>query len=487
MTWSSRALLLLVLTSVLLIGLTPIRLDDVFLYLAFGLKIFETGSLADTDPFIFTIPNYEWHIGHEWLAFVFYYAVYALGAYPALIWVRALFASLAFLLLWIIGESCKVALWLRLFAMSFVLYLAQARIFRDRSSIFGDLFAAALLWALADKKLNSMTSRKKWGLPLFFWLWIQLHPAFILGYVFLTLFIFSSWKTWSAQVRRDWILVGIASAAVGAVSPSGPMALLWPIQKFLSTDWQFFKEVNLEWIPVLQADFLTAPYKVTLALWATFVFLLSARSSVQSKNVFLVLCSLAVSYLTFSATRFLSMGALCLGVLFFVSIQDLHWFRKNGFNRVSTGVSFVVPLIWLFVFFSHPESDLGFLKEGRALYGTVPTKATEVLLSLPPGPVFNDWELGGYLVWRLGQRQKIAAHGFISDIQALKENYYRFSYSPKDWDEIINGKKVEYFMFRSQTLRTSQEAHAGWLQALYGKEWIKIYEDPAAVIFKKNH
>jgi hypothetical protein len=45
----------------------PVQSDDIFMYLAIGRRFFNDGRLPRIDPFLFSLPDYHWHITHEWM------------------------------------------------------------------------------------------------------------------------------------------------------------------------------------------------------------------------------------------------------------------------------------------------------------------------------------------------------------------------------------------------------------------------------------
>jgi hypothetical protein len=470
----------LCLGGLFLFALDPIRLDDFFLYLSFGRRFFDLGEFGATDPYIFSIQDYHWDVMHEWLSYLYYYGVYFMGGYWAVIVFRALWVCCAGLILLV---TCKRSN-LSSFGTSFIFIssflAASPRCFKDRSSFFSDLFTAALIFCLTDENFLSKNSKIKWFLPLGFLLWVQLHPGYVVAWAILGLFLISNWLTWGARQRKEWLAITVLSGLITLLNPNGIGVILWPINMIFSGDWSVFGRIN-EWVPSLKADFLPVGYKVYLCAYMVFAVTLTIFSF--RRNRFMTGVALLLCYLGLSSSRFLSLSVIGLGVLAADSLRSIAWVNLNRvqMNLAALVLSiavFLCSLIW-------PGHGVRFIISGNPLHPSVPEEGVRFLTTLPPGNTFNEWDLGGYLIWMMDGRQKIGAHGFISDPNLVHDKIYRFSVSKEGWNEIILGGKVEYFIIRRQTYELSHQA--AWIRELDGPEWLKIYTDRAAVIFRKNH
>src|SRR5262245_22518463 len=83
--------------SLVLLGLVaffPVQSDDIFMYLAIARRVMREGTFPPVDPFLFSIPNYHWHILHEWGSHLLAYAVFSLAG-----WTGLIVAKLALILL----------------------------------------------------------------------------------------------------------------------------------------------------------------------------------------------------------------------------------------------------------------------------------------------------------------------------------------------------------------------------------------------------
>ncbi len=76
--------------------LRPIADPDFWWHLRTGQLISQTGSIPHSDPFSFTNNGKPW-IAHEWLSELFFYGLYKIGGYAALILTFSTIITAAFL------------------------------------------------------------------------------------------------------------------------------------------------------------------------------------------------------------------------------------------------------------------------------------------------------------------------------------------------------------------------------------------------------
>ncbi len=473
----------LCLAAILLLALDPVRLDDFFLYITFGRRLFSLGSFGATDPFIFTIKDYHWDLWHEWLSYVVYFSTYSLGGYKGVIVLRALFVGAA---AGIILRTCargRLAPLTSVIVLAAAVYAASPRCFLDRASFFSDLFTLLVLMALTDSRFTARGGQLKWLLPGLFLLWVQLHPGYVIGWFLLGLFILSCWREWDFKDRREWVIVMVLSVLMTVLNPTGLDVIFWSIHKTFAGNWGVFNQIA-EWTPSLSADFLNLPYKIFLVIYMAAVLLVTALNT-RRNGWFLFAAAVTLSYLGISSARFLSLSGLGLGVLLAAGLARLNWSWAKAEFRFAGVLAMAIPALIIGILSVTQDRGLRFLIFGNPLHATVPVEALHFLNGLPPGNIFNEWDLGGFLAWELDGRQKIGAHGFISDPDLVMQHIYRFSVSREGWNEIILGGDVEYFFLRRQTFERSRDA--AWIKELSGPDWRPVYQDRAAVIFQRNH
>lgn len=470
----------LVLLFVFILGLSPVHSDDLWMYLALGRKLFTDGGFGDTEPFLFTFPGFHWHVWHEWFSYVVYYSIYLVTGFRGLVVFRALLVTCAAALVWKAGSRFKfpTALILLIGAASF--YFASARAFADRASFFSDMVTVGLLYLLTDPKFIDRSTRRKWFLPVLFVCWVQFHPGYLIGWAMIGLFYVVHFRDWNSADRRNWLIIFGLCVIAPVLNPIGLKGVMIPIATFLSPDWHIFREINSEWMPTLTAYFLSVGYKIFVVVFSAGALLITGWNAKRG-DWFPFIAALLLCYLGISAVRFLSLSGFGLGVLVMTSLERRKFEWLSG--RWPAIASFSVPIFCILISLSTDTLGLRFFFTQDPVADGVPVKAARLFDVLPPGNIFNEYDFGGLLAWELNGRMKFAAHGHLDKPSLVVQNYYRFSYNRKNWDEIINGGNVEYFFFRTKTLLDNPEA--GWVHEIMSPRWHKIYEDSAAMIFQR--
>ncbi len=428
----------------------PIRLDDLFLYLALG-----RDGLPATDPYLFTISPHVWHPWHEWLSFEYYFGLYSLGGYEAIIFARALSVTL------IAGLLLKISLnrgqsWLvSLLIVGLGLLIAAPRAFHDRSSNFTDLFCVLILCAL----LNERPERWRWFLPPLFVLWANLHSSFIFGWTILGLFVLLT-----SRERLKWITCLALCVLATLLTPSGFEGALWPVRAIFGGDWGILAGI-VEFEPTWSTESVSLSYKLVFA----FVTALVLGHALWRRSWLPLALGILIAALSWRYVRMVGFGGFGLAAL-----AVTRWpSRKIPRDQILAGVIVGCGLLTPFM-----------LPLGRwPLHETVPTDAMTFLRTQTPGRIFNEWQLGGFLAWELERPWQIAAHGFVSDPVLVERHIYRATVTREGWDEIVLQGGVRYFMLRRQTFEEMRGA--AWVRELEGPMWRPIFADGAAVIFER--
>ncbi|MGH2592595.1 MAG: hypothetical protein ACRDGG_03695, partial [Anaerolineae bacterium] len=156
---------------------TPVD-TDMWWHLRSGQTILETRTLPLVDPFSHTKAGEPW-INHSWLAQIALYGAYAIGSFPALAILVALFVLMAFIFVWKQMDGGP-------FLRAFILVLAattSAVIWAPRPQMFTFALTAVVGYIVYLYKWRQVD--RLWLLPLIFVAWANLHGGFAVGFILL--------------------------------------------------------------------------------------------------------------------------------------------------------------------------------------------------------------------------------------------------------------------------------------------------------------
>jgi hypothetical protein len=482
--------LALTLAAVFCLTLLPSRTDDLFMTLSLGRRFLELRSFGDTDPFLFTLPDYHWHLWHEWLSYLIYYSLYLISGFQGIVLLKASLSAMGAAMVWKAGARFGLPPLIPLIITIASLGVAFPRI-SERSSLFSDLLSCLVLFVLTAPGIQDYlrNGKLKWFFAGVFLIWTQLHPGFPVGWLLLLLFILINFRDWNGRERREALLTLLLCMGIGVVNPIGIEGLFYPFKKFFSPEWNIFRAINSEWQRTLIASYLPLGYKIFLLGYISTVLMTAGFSGGSRKQkLFPLLAVLLLAYLGLSGARFLALAGLGLGILWgsFLGQSSSRWhaFGEACKGRKAAAASLLLPLAAFLFSLSSNEFGPRLLLGENVVAGEVPVEEVRLFKKLPPGNIFNEYEYGGLLVWELNGAMKIAAHGHIDSPALVMSRYFRFSYSPKDFNEIIYGGDVQYFLVKTETLRNNRGA--GFVQELLGPRWEVILSNDRVTILQNR-
>lgn len=473
--------LVLGLSAVCLLGwFSPeISDSDFWWHLKTGQYIAETHALPVPDPFAYTTAlaktaypaeprTRQFNLTHEWLAQVLMYSVYRVGGFAGIVLARAGalvgFCALAGLAAYWRRGSFGAAV-----AVAFAAGSIASTFTTDRPYLI-TLLLLALTLILMELR------RWLWLLPPLFLVWANCHGGYFLGWVVLGAYSAEALVHW-LQKRPDpgsrqlWLVSAICVLVCG-INPNG----LRIFQVLLDYRGSFLQGRLLEWA---RPSF-WPPQAFSILLVAAGVAMLWARRQVRIAD-WLLFGAFAAAALT--AQRNIILVAL-VAPLFLVSY--LPWNL-----RVPVWGEFVVLLLVAAGLATGIARGIFF--QLRVAEWRYPAGAADFLLAnRVTGPMFNTYEYGGYLMWRLWPQQRVFIDG-----RALSESvfmdYARILYNHdesdggKTADQLLDQYGVQVIVMNSFEYTTGPiYLLAPALADPKQTTWKLVYHDPQALVFMRN-
>jgi hypothetical protein len=480
--WSvNRALLaLLGLAAVLLLGwFSPEVYDtDFWWHLKTGQYILEHRALPVPDPFAYTTalrgPAYRgedvtrhFNLTHEWLAQAALYGIYRVSGFPGIVLARAalltIFCALAGLIVF-----RRTGGWYKAGAAAVLCALAAKQFALDRPYL-----ATFVLLALTIAILEFR--RPLWLLPPLFIVWANAHGGFFLGWVALA--AYSAEALW-LRIRkrpqpgdRALYLAAAISLAVSGLNPNG-FRVLEVLGYYRSS---FLQSKLQEWAPPR----LLVPGLFPVLLFGAGAVLIWARRKVRPAD-WLLFAAFAAASVTALRNVFLT-GFWAPVIL----ASYLPWKRPApriaGFAVAGAAAVALVGGVASGRFF-----------QLRAAEWRFPSGAADFLLEHNvTGPIFNTYEYGGYLIWRLWPHQRVFIDGRALS-ESLFLDYARILYNHDE----SGGKSAQQLLgdYGVEAIVMNGFEYQGGLVYLLAPaladpaqtDWKLVYTDPQAVVFMRH-
>jgi hypothetical protein len=467
--WVAPAVIFLAAVSLLSLFAGEISDTDFWWHLKTGQYIAETHALPATDPFAYTTPAAaaypgeqrvrRFNLTHEWLSQLAMYAVYALSGFPGIVLVRAI------LLIAICGLAGFLAARLSASLPAGILAACAAAsvmvgFTADRPGVVTFLGVAVFVTLLELR-------RGWWALPPLMLVWANCHGGFFLGWVALLAYSVTT------RERRLWLATACA-ILVSGVNPNG----FGVIETLLDYRRSPMTRDLIEWH---RPSLWGAPYGFDILLYLAALALALGRKRVQPAQWILFAAFATASLMAFR-------NAPLIGFLAPVLIAAYFPWRISVSRGVAWAGAALAPVA-MAAGFGHGGFQL------RVAQWTIPEGAAQYLAERHiRGPIFNTYEEGGYLIWKLWPRERVFMDG-----RALSESVYRdynaILYNAGSYADQVTGPRAELLdRYGVQTvIMNTMDYVSGTLYPLaiglanpVSDEWKLVYDDPQALIFTRR-
>jgi len=471
---------LLALCAVFLIGLfsTEIADYDFWWTLKSGQFIAQNHRLPVPDPFAFTTRlahdaysgesvTRQFNLTFEWLAQLKFYSIYRLAGFGGIVLFRALLLTGCCALIGLIvwrrtgGFYCALA---AAFATAAVLWPDFAH---DRSYLFTFLFLAATLAILEYR-------RWLWALPIIAVVWANCHGGFFLGSVAVAAYCAEALylrRVAHAKQDRELWMVAAVSVAASAINPNG-FRVIEVLGYFRHS---FLQSKLLEW---------TAPTLWPLAPFSALLFLgvaamLWARSRVRIAD-WLLFAAFAVAALSAQRNIFL------IGFWAPVVIASYLPFRR-AVPAIAPFAAAALVLALLAIGLAR-----GAFFQFRVAAWRFPSGAADFVLAHGvTSRMFNTYEFGGYLIWRLWPQQRVFIDGRALS-ESIFNDYARILYNHSGADggktglSLLDQYGIQTIVMNGFEYSEGQVYNLMLAISTGLTEWKLVYNDPQAVVFMRQ-
>jgi hypothetical protein len=468
--------------SLFLITLRPIADPDFWWHLRTGQFIVQTQAIPHTDPFSYTKLGQPW-VTHEWLSEIIIYAIFQLGGFGLLIFIFSLVITGAFLLTYLRSPAEA-----RPYVAGFVLLLgavSTAPTWGVRPQMLSLLLASLFLFLLDRYRRNG---RLKYLIPLPFLMlaWVNMHAGYFLGLVIIAVYItggliemlvavlFKSEQAEHPPTLRFIISLSITLGAcilISLANPNGVLIIIYPFQTLTSSSMQQFIQ---EWFSPDFHQLIWQPLA-----WLILALIGAGMISKKSISFANILLTLGFGYAALISMRNIPFFALAAIPVLAEQVGSLvkipaTVYAPSRLFRIMVpillvGILLVTGLRFIQVVQQQPKTEAE----------NFPQTAVDWLqVHAPAGKLFNSYNWGGYLIWRLYPQYRVYIDG-RADVygDAFIFNYMSIYNAEPDWQTKLNDQGIQTVLV---------ETNAPLANALrLSPDWRVSFTDKASTIFMK--
>lgn len=475
-----KLFLILVILGALIFVIRPIEDPDFWWHIKTGQLILQDKQVPFFDYYSFSSTGKPW-IAHEWLSEVIMYGTYKSGGILLSVIFFAILTLAAYILTIFRAEK-----WTNLYAVGGALLLGvilSTPVLWARPQIFSLLYASIFLFLL-DRFVKDGRIRHLIPLPVIMLLWVNQHGAYIIGLGIIGIYIVGILIDQLISIKDDkrpiknifsksiWILTGILVICGISVliNPNGFKMILYPFQTVSDPSLQ---EFNQEWA---SPNFHERTWIPLAVMYLSLIgFGLKAKKPISTVNV--LLC-VVFGYLALLALKQVALFAIASIPVLADLISDVIPFvrRKQQSNKLVIPIAVVSVAGIILVGVNsiiHLEG-----KQDSFMNQFFPGKSIEFIEKEGiNGNIFNSYNWGGYLIWKMYPDQKVYIDGRCDMYGEDFVTRFVDIYTTKPgWENALKEDQIDYVLVEPNTYL----AYA----LKENPDWITVFSDTVSVLYK---
>ena len=367
--------------------------------------------------------------------------------------------------------------------LSLGFYLLRAHYPLERPQIISFLLATMLLALLARVREGRPLG---WTLPLLMLLWANLHGGFVVGVLILLCFAAGAVLEYRHDLPRlrhllGWTSVGIAASLL---NPTGALVFFELINFQSSVLQQGVMEYQSTWAALQQG------YGYIVILWLLIVFY--AVGVWSARRLYWPDLMVAIFLVIFSVAYIRNIGFFAIAMLPSIGfyLQQGARRRQVVFPSLAPGLLLALCSILLLCFSYNDWQDRQRQGAGpvRSIY---PEQAIAFLRdSGLQGRMFNSYEYGGYLLWRLYPQRQVFIDGrgmeekvFVDCQKIMQASTTRIE-GRREYERLLDSYAIDFIFQRIND--NDGRIHPLMKSLLLKPEWVPVYLDNFVYILARR-
>ncbi|MEI6533309.1 MAG: hypothetical protein WCO06_05720 [Candidatus Roizmanbacteria bacterium] len=458
--------------------------QDLGRHIKIGEIIVNTHTIPDTNLFSYTNATFPFS-NHHWLAEVIYFIVNLSFGSLGLQILKTLCFMLAFGI--VIGYAIKKY---HIIPASIVAVFISPLVL-ERSTIRPEMFGY-LFFSITLVLLLIYPKTKKWLilLPFILCLWVNIHISFIFGVFLAGLIFLKEWHLYAhnQSSKKTFIstsiIIGVSFLCL-FINPHGIYGALYPLFIFQNYGYMIVENQNILYLlemifdPLLKYFMWFSPCVII-----TILFLYKKKQWIELilLSTFFLLSMYQIRHIPFFV---LTAFSIVPSVLFF-------FYEKLPTTKPVKIFSYILTILFvggIMLFFLTNQFNTIYDRNqpiGSTLRESYKGATDFVLTHNLPSPIFNNFDIGGYLIYRLYPKYTM----FVDNRpEAYPKEFFEKTYIPLElYPEIL---KPTFDKYNIQTVIVNHTDMTDWgkvfmSQMINNTSWNVVYFDTTSLILSKK-
>lgn len=446
-------------------------------------------NFLNTNFYSYTFPNY-FFVNHHWGGGLIFYLLWNGSGFLGLQISIAVLIIFTFFIFF--NTAYKQSDFWIASAVSFFLIPLISDRWEIRPEIFSYFFLGLFFWLLYRYRDNIDYGKILYILPILFAFWVNTHVYFVLGIALLGIFFIDAIFTKSKERIKKILLIFILCILTGLINPFGIKIYQYPFtlvqsQVILIQELTPLSQAS----PAVLNSAKALTFKIAFfAFWILYGYILISGKNKRSKLV--VLLALLFSYFGWRMIRNLTISTLFFLPLLSIAISDfinLIIKEKIEIKKIKLWKTVgIVGLVFITIFINRHRIPIVWNIWATGQAQEQDNAALFILDNKIQGPLFNDFNSGGYSIFYLypsikpfiDNRPEAYPSSFLTD------TYRQMRIDENIWDEA--NKKYDFNVLLLSLNRISSSASSFIVRRIEDPGWIPVFFDKKYfIIFIKNN
>jgi hypothetical protein len=474
-----------VITAFLFAQKIQLPTSDLGRHIKNGETVLKGSNDLSTNFYSYTEPQYP-TVTHHWGAGVIYYLIWKIGGFKALTWSNVALILLALVFFFLSSRyeaSFGTVFLFTLLCLPLVAYRAEVR-----PETFSYLFFGLELFLLTRSYHNKTGVKQLYIIPVLQALWVNLHIFFIFGLFLIGVYALYFVIRKEKKPFRAALIILLLSVAASFISPYGYKAFLEPFRIFREYGYMIAENQSILFI---QRRFPgTATYIYFQILFGTgvvtFIWLAIRRQwkdSLPRLLIFIVFATFA-----WKMVRGIAFFGLISIAVLSGNVQDLLSQVKKPVMKIVRWIPAPVYLVILLLLLTAnplfvPKKQL----TGTGLYEGSNASAAFYRNNHLHGPVFNNYDIGSYLIFHLFPNERVFTD---NRPEAYPASFFKDIYVPMQeddsiWDSMSQRYNINVIWF--YRLDNTPWAQPFLIRRIHDPLWAPVYVDAFTLILLRRN
>lgn len=450
--------------------------QDLGRHIKLGEVITKCLCVPKTNLFSFTEPSYPF-INHHWLSEVIFYHTYIIGGIESIVFLKILLLVFSFAIVFLISSRKNSILVAVFFALLYIPIFSER--IDSRPEIFSYFFLSLFLLVIDRYRVNG--SRKLlFVLPLLELFWVNIHIYFIMGIIVFFLLILSEFIIKKKSINKSLFMIFILLIFASFFNPSFIQGAILPFTILQNYGYSIVENQNIFFLNTVLPS-----WRIMFLELMSFFLLISFLINLRKVNIFNLFISIVFVILAFYQVRNFSLFVLAT----FQSIVSNYsqarlsesFHKEKLLTLIMTVLSFLVVVNAIFMIRSKitsPLFGLGFLDPFKKSVDFIEKNNIK-------GPIFNNFDIGSYLIFRLYPKEKVFIDGRPEAYPVSFFNTYKkMQEDPNFFDKEAKSYKINTIYFAHTDITPWAQNFLSTITT--NPKWITIYMDEWVIIFVRN-